>query len=57
MTRILRIALVALALATAAAACTPSGSTGLVPQARLITPMDGGGGLPPAPTPLALSTP
>ena len=57
MAKLLRIALAALALATIAAACTPAGSPGLVPSAHLITPMDGGGGLPPPPTPLVLSTP
>lgn len=45
----LRIALAALALATVAAACTPSGSSSLVPAAHYMKPMDGGGGLPPSP--------
>lgn len=52
MARFLRVALAALALATIAAACTPSGSAGFVPAAHL-KPMDGGGGLPPPPTPPA----
>ncbi|HEY9181323.1 MAG TPA: hypothetical protein VIO32_11440 [Candidatus Baltobacteraceae bacterium] len=57
MTTIVRIALAALALATVVAACTPSGSTGLVPATHYRTPMDGGGGFPPQPTPLAPATP
>ena len=57
MQKIVRIALAALALATVVAACTPSGSTGLVPAMHYRTPMDGGGGFPPQPTPLAPATP
>lgn len=57
MQKTLRIALAALALATIAVACTPAGSSSLVPAPHYMTPMDGGGGFPPSPSPNVLSTP
>lgn len=53
MTKRLHLILAGLALAAAAAACTPSGAGGALVPAHDSAPMDSGGGLPPAPTPLA----
>ncbi len=57
MKRLTRIFIAAVAVLAAAAACTPSGSTGFLPATHSARPLDSGGGLPPHPSPGAIATP
>jgi hypothetical protein len=58
MMRFVRIGIAALIFAGVCAACTPAtnGGSGLLPSTHQVTPQDGGGGLPPGPSPKAIAT-